>query len=419
MQSDTLAWRYRVISLFLLPFWLLHASWLALRYRSLDYLTQRLGFSQTKGDEPIWIHASSVGEVALVKPLIESLNKQHSLHLTTFTITGYLHAKAQITGVRISVLPIDFWPISRHFMRASSRQLGLIAETELWPETLYQAKKAGVKLLQINARLSKKTVDAPALLLPVLKQTLGYFDLHLTRSDSDNASFLQMGVAAEKLVVAGNLKFAASSEQLEYPCLIESPYLLFASTHQPEELLFAELRKEFPHNPLWVLAPRHPKRAHEILRTLKPLHLNIAQRSIGQPINDRTDLYLADTLGELKALMAHAILVVMGGSFNNIGGHNLLEPAALGKAVITGPSDSNICNDIEYLQSHQAIRQVSDIDELKLSLEQLLAQPEQIEQMAQAAQNAVREQASILTRYLDLIHQAHDSPVATTAKPAD
>ncbi len=419
MQSDTLAWRYRVISLILLPFWLLHASWLALRYRSLDYLTQRLGFSQPNRDEDIWIHASSVGEVALVKPLIESLYKHYPLHLTTFTITGYLHARAQIPGISISVLPIDFWPISRHFMRASRPKLGLIAETELWPETLYQAKRAGVKLLQINARLSKKTVDAPALLLPVLKQTLGYFDLVLTRSDSDKANFLQMGVAADKLLVAGNLKFAASSEQQEYPCLIERPYLLFASTHQPEELCFAELRKEFPQQPLWVLAPRHPKRADEILRSLKPLHLNIAQRSTGQPIDDTTDIYLADTLGELKALMAHAHLVVMGGSFNNTGGHNLLEPAALGKAVITGPSDSNICNDIEYLQSHQAILQVSDIDQLKLSLEQLLARPEQIEQMAQAAQHAVQEQASILTRYLDLIHQAHGSPVAGTANSAD
>ena len=419
MQSDTIAWRYRVISLILLPFWLLHASWLALRYRTFDYLAQRLGFGQKNTHDHIWIHASSVGEVALVKPLIESLSKTHSIHLTTFTITGYLHARQQIPELRISVLPIDCWPISRHFIQASRAQLSLIAETELWPETLYQAKKTGIKLLQVNARLSTKTVDAPTFLLPILKQTLSYFDFHLIRSDSDKTNFIKMGVKPEKLITAGNLKFAASSDQLDYPRLIERRYLLFASTHHPEELRFAELKKQLPDTPLWVIAPRHPVRAQEILSSLKPLNLNIAQRSIGQQVSDSTDIYLADTLGELKAFMAHAILVVMGGSFNNIGGHNLLEPAGQGKAVITGPSDDNIHNDIEYLQSHQAVLQVPDINELKLRLQQLLERPEQIEQLAQAAHKAVQEQTVILGRYLELIHQAHDSPAVAPANAAD
>lgn len=419
MVKATIAWRYRFISLILLPFWIAHASWLSLRYRTLDYLIQRLGFGQSNCSEHIWVHASSVGEVALVKPLIEALSESNNVQLTTFTITGYLYAKQQLPQLRITVLPIDFWPISHHFLRCANRVTGLIAETELWPETLYQAHQAGVKLLQINARLSSKTTDSPAFMLPILKTTLSYFDQHLTRTESDNNNFLRMAVAEEKLCVAGNLKYAAAKQNNEQPKLVNHPYLLFASTHNPEEKLFAQMKKEMDSDYLWVIAPRHPRRAEEILQSLKPLKLSIARRSIGDKITEATDIYLADTLGELKALMAHATLVVMGGSFNKVGGHNLLEPASLGKAVLTGPSDDNIHNDIAYLKSHNAIIQVQDIAELKQEIQLLLDQPQQINKLAQAAQSAVQQQSAILQRYLELIQLAHGSPATAPANSAD
>jgi 3-deoxy-D-manno-octulosonic-acid transferase len=419
MVKATIAWRYRFISVILFPFWLLHASWLSLRYRTLDYLVQRLGFCQHNPSDHIWVHASSVGEVALVKPLIEALSESQNVHLTTFTITGYLYAKQQLPQLRITVLPIDFWPITRYFFHCTNRLTGLIAETELWPETLYQAHKAGMKLLQINARLSSKTIDSPAFILPILKTTLSYFDQHLTRTESDNDNFLRMGVAEEKLCVAGNLKYAAANYRDDQAKLLNRPYLLFASTHTPEEKLFAQMKTEMENGYLWVIAPRHPRRAEEILQSLKPLKLSIARRSIEDQVTDATDIYLADTLGELKPLMAHATLVVMGGSFNQVGGHNLLEPASLGKAVLTGPSDDNIHHDISYFKSHNAIIQVQNIAELQQKIQQLLDQPQQINKLAQAAQNAVQQQSAILQRYLELIHLAHGSPATAPSNSAD
>jgi len=154
---------------------------------------------------------------------------------------------------------------------------------------------------------------------------------------------------------------------------------------------------------LAVIAPRHPARATQILRTLKPLKLDISQRSQGDAISAQTQIYLADTLGELKALFAHAEVVVMGGSFNRSGGHNVLEPASLCKAIITGPSDDNIHQDIALLSEQDGIIQVHDIDRLSMTLKQLLQQPDRAQQLASNACQVMEQQAHVLDEYIKII----------------
>ena len=175
---------------------------------------------------------------------------------------------------------------------------------------------------------------------------------------------------------------------------------MFASTHAPEERLFAEMIERIEQPPLCVIAPRHPKRAAEILRQLKPLALNIRQRSKYEAIDADTDLYLADTLGEMQPLMAHARLVVMGGSFTPVGGHNILEPARLGAAVVTGWSDDNIRADIEFLQAHQAIIQVRDIDELIAAINRLLNEESALEALRSQAASVMKNQSQTLQKTL-------------------
>lgn len=396
--------KYRLLSVLLFLFWIAHAFWHGVKYRQPAYVWQRLGFNR-KSDSPlIWVHASSVGEVALVRPLIEVLSKQHAVLLTTFTASGYQHAERIMPeGILIQILPIDFYPISKAFMHNHTFRLALIAETELWPETLYQFRSSDKPLLQINARLTEKSLQSAPWIRQILQQTLGYFDQHLTRNASDVQQFRAMGVDQVKIKVTGNLKYADTSEHSEHKNLIGRPYVLFASTHKPEEMLFAGLLKSHRLTELAVIAPRHPQRAPEILKSLQPLELKVRQRSLGEGIDEHTQLYLADTLGELKAFMAHATIVVMGGSFTEIGGHNVLEPARLGKAVITGPSDDNIRQDIDLLLQHQAIIQVANETELAQQLSYLLNHPKEIERLASNAGNLMAAQGHVLEDYLQAV----------------
>ena len=402
MSQRKPALSYRLLSFALFPVWILHALWQAIKNNQLNYFWQRLGFYPDKEYKPtIWLHAASVGEVELIKPLVEFLHKDTPILVTTFTVTGYQHALRSLpAGVFIRALPIDLLPVSQRFIKLFNFKLALIAETELWPETLYQTSKKGIPLIQLNARLSDKTLHTSGWIKNILKTTLGYFDSYLTRTEQDVNNLLAMGADKNRITVAGNLKYAHSAEETSYARLIQQPYILFASTHHPEEELFANLIKRLKLKKLIVIAPRHPYRAKEILKNLKSLGLNIKQRSQGEKLTTDTHIYLADTLGELKAFMAYAELVIMGGSFDNTGGHNVLEPARLGKAVITGPSDSNIQQDITLLLQHDAIIQVDGIDQLAENISLLLETPDSLQLLAKNAQKLMLSQSHILQNYL-------------------
>ena len=407
---------YRLLSLALFFVWLLHAVIQSVKHKDISYLLQRLGISKNKIlPNAIWVHAASVGEVELVKPLISVLSESHSIVLTTFTPTGNQHAKRIMPPeVQVTALPIDFMPICLFFILRNQFKLGLVAETELWPETLYSFKKLNMPLIQINARLSDKTLNNPYWLKQILSRTLGYFDAHLTRSEADVVTLKSMGVYASRIKICGNLKYAnfEDIENQDNTNLIDRPYLLFASTHDIEEKIFADVVQSLasdetisdPAKRLMVIAPRHPHRASDIKISLQSLGLNLSQRSKGEVISDQTQIYLADTLGELKPLMAHARLVIMGGSFTNVGGHNILEAAQLGKAVITGPSDDNIKQDISLLKQHDAIIQVDSQSELQLQLKELLTHPERINELAANARIVISKQQHVLKNYLSTIN---------------
>ena len=171
-----------------------------------------------------------------------------------------------------------------------------------------------------------------------------------------------------------------------------------ASSHEGEERLFLEQRPTGCLDKLIVIAPRHPTRSQSIQQQLTDMAIDYAVRSNEQAITDQTQVYLADTLGELKAFMAHTEIVIMGGSFNQTGGHNLIEPASLGCAIITGPSDSNIRQDIDALGD--GIIQVADMQSCWQQIEYLLANPEQTRKLAEKAQRAIQQGDNMLDCYL-------------------
>ncbi len=406
MSASKPAFSYRLFSFAFFMVWAFHALWQALKNKQLSFLWQRLGFyPDTESKQCIWIHAASVGEIELIKPLVEWLHQDHNIVVTTFTVTGYQHALRRLPDtILVTAIPIDFAPLSRHFFQRFNFKLALIAETELWPETLYQATRQGIPLIQINARLSDKSLQSSEWIKTILKTTLGYFDHYLTRTEQDVNKLIMMGADRSKITVAGNLKYAYTTSKTKYDRLIQRPYILFASTHQPEEQLFAQLIKPLALKQLIVIAPRHPQRAREILNSLKSLGLNIKQRSLKENVTADTQIYLADTLGELQGFMKFAELVIMGGSFNSTGGHNVLEPARLGKAVITGPSDGNIKQDITLLSQHNAIIQVSGRDQLSEQIVLLLNSPESLEELSNNARKIMHSQSHILENYLKFIN---------------
>jgi len=406
---------YRLLSPVLFLFWLIHAVIHAYQTKTWRYIPQRLGFIPKPVKNSLWLHASSVGEVNLIQPLCERLiSKGHLLTITTFTATGLQRAEELFSSTAcISALPIDCWPISSLFRAKLKAKAAIIAETELWPETLFQMANAHIPLIHINARLSKKSLKTAKPILNLLKQTLAYFNVHLCRYPEDIADFKAMDVTEAQLKVLGNLKYATHKNSDTYlNNLINQPYILCASTHDNEEVqLSALIHSKNESFPLLVIAPRHPKRCADIIKALKDhsiLEKHIAIRSKNQPISSATKIYLADTLGEMKALFHHAELVIMGGSLVNIGGHNILEPAALAKCIVTGPSDSNIKNDVKALIEHDAIIQVNNFHQLSNEINTLLKQPEHRRKMGENALAYVQSFDQILERYVDHIESVID-----------
>ena len=335
MNSESPGAAYRLFSLLLLPLWLIHASWHGLSQELPSYFKLRFfGSRASPVKESIWVHAASVGEVTAITPLVKKLVEDgQNILFTSFTASGLQTIRRQFPDdIASSVIPVDFLPCCLLFLRQHSIKLCLLMETELWPELLYQTARRNIAVIQVNARLSRKTTEAPIFIRYLLRRCLSSIRLHLTRNDLDRRLLIGLGADSENIKIIGNLKSRLDTEA-SYDVLIERDYILLASSHEDEEALFLEHRMNI--QPLIVIAPRHPKRSLAIQKTLSDTGIRFAVRSKNQAIDKDTEVYLADTLGELRALMAHAQLVVMGGSFDQTGGHNLIEPAGLGGPVIT------------------------------------------------------------------------------------
>jgi len=398
-------WAYRLLALGLAPFWLLHALRHGRKHGQSDYLSLRLGGIDRAADPPrLWVHASSVGEVNAVIPLVEALlERGESILFTSFTATGY-QAITQAMDDRVTrgIIPIDCITSCRKFFRNHRIKLGLITETELWPELLFQASRREIPLLLVNARLSAKSSRANAFVRGLLGKTLTCFGAILARSGRDRDALLALGAEPEKISVLGNLK--SQRGQLAPPQrLVERDYLLLASSHAGEEKQFLENRPGALQHKLLVIAPRHPQRSAEIEREIASLGLRYALRSKADRLDSSTEVYLADTLGELTSLMAFAQIVVMGGSFDRTGGHNLIEAASLGCATITGPSDSNIREDIDMLGD--GIEQVQDMAQCWRLIEHLLQDPARTRALGRKAQARLDQQPDVIGRYLETIEQ--------------
>lgn len=405
-------WRYTLLTTLLAVPVLLHTLWQALRFRDARYFRERMGlYAGTTPCHSLWIHAASVGEVNAVMPLIHALQQRHpqlAITLTTSTPSGGSAARRQLPATaRQHYLPFDWGFAVRNFLRYLQPNACLIMETELWPRLYQGCADRQIPITIINGRISPRTLRASPWMRELYAQTLRQVQHILARSDTDRARFIDLGANAETINTLGNIKFARPGGNSHAAAiLLPRPYLLAASTREGEELQILRAWNRIDHGDrLLVMVPRHPQRLAGILRELQPQEANIAVRSRNDEITTATQLYIADTFGELGGFIAGADLVVMGGSLEPFGGQNLLEVARAGKALIFGPHMENFADEAQLLLEHEAAIQVHDEHELRQVMERVLADAAQRQQMGASGKALMEQRAHIVDDYLDALQQ--------------
>jgi len=391
---------YRIVLLALLPLvliLLLIRSRKSKAYR--QRLLERLGFfPQPAMQDGILVHAASVGEVIALKSFIDELLLTYPntpITITTFTPTGSEQVKKLFANkVQHSYLPLDVYPCTQLFLRRLRPKLVIFMETELWPNLVAQCVSKKIKLLLINGRLSKKSLNSYQKINALIKPCLNSFDDILTQSQENLTHFTQLGAQTSRCRNVGNLKFdisindniqhkQAELAQLINPeCSVKRKIWLVASTHEGDEVIvlnaFREVLAEFPQL-LLVIVPRHPERFDRVAKLCQQHDFSLARRSENTLVNDQ-QIWLLDSLGELMAGFALSDIVTMGGSFSEVGGHNPLEPALFKKPIIVGSDMSNFTEILQQLLQKKALLQLPQdnaVEQLTQAVNTLLHQPEQ------------------------------------------
>jgi 3-deoxy-D-manno-octulosonic-acid transferase len=406
---------YRLLIAFLAPVFLIYTIRLAIKFKSLIYFKQRLGFSCAEfKQQPIWIHCASVGEVNTFIPLLEIFIQrlpQQPFLITTNTVTGAATLeKHPITNTQHCYLPIENSYAIKRFLNKTQPKLALIMETEIWPLLFFLINKKNIPLSIINGRLSVKTINTANWIKKLYRSTLKHVDIILARSEQDYKAFKKLGGDAIKVQEVGNLKFSQprSSSTISLKNFTNREYILAASTHNDEELQLANLWEEINlRNTLLVIVPRHPDRGIAIFKQLSALGLNVAIRSKGDTITKETHIYIADTLGELSEFMNHAEIVFMGGSLISHGGQNLLEAAQLGKAIIVGPHMHNFQNEVDLFKQQHACIQVNNTSELGTVIQSLLIDSNNRTSLGHCAEKIMSQQTGIAEIYLNKLQEVY------------
>ncbi len=345
----------------------------------------------------IWIHGASVGETLSALPLIRTLailNPTAHILVTSGTVTSARLLEKQLPPQAFhQFVPLDTPLYARRFLDHWKPDAVLWLESELWPNLLQQVKQRAIPAVLLNGRITAKSAARwnHPLLKSWIRDILAAFPLLLAQSQDMAERYRQLGAADVRL--AGNLKFTApvltgkatTLEGLKV-ALGERPRWVMASTHEGEEAIALavhdRLKQRWP-DLLTLIVPRHPQRAAEILAGMKGHH--IAQRSQNQRIDGTTEIYLADTMGELGVFYRSAPLACVGGSFSGKGGHNPIEAAQCGCAVLTGPDMSNFTDVAAEMTAAGALRRCADTEALATEIETLLAAPAELAAMQQAA----------------------------------
>ncbi|MFZ0734301.1 MAG: 3-deoxy-D-manno-octulosonic acid transferase [Candidatus Sulfotelmatobacter sp.] len=417
-----------------LPYWL---------YQSLRHGKYRRGFAERLGVVParllaantaktrtIWIHAVSVGEVLAVAGLVGQMQRafpQIRIVVSTTTDTGQDLARNRFGDANVFYFPMDFSFAIRPYLRMLQPELVILAETEFWPNFLRLVHASGSRIAVVNARISDRSWPRYQRFRWALRKMLAHVDLFLAQTQQDVERLESIGADSSRVRVTGNLKFDVILPMP--PPIVESlrqdlaaegagPILVCGSTVEDEEppLLkaFENLRVSHP-RAVMILAPRHPERFETVATLIQQMGITLRRRSLwrGEPLAG--GVFLVDTIGELVALYALADVAFVGGSLVPRGGHNIIEPAQHGVAIVTGNHTENFRDIVSMFQSRNAVRIVV-LAELPLVLLHLLEDESERHALGRRAKETVLSQMGATSRTLDALKALLESSASGTAQ---
>ena len=417
-----------LVALLSLPWWALQMLRLG-KYRA--GLAERLGRTppRLKRDGTagcIWIHAVSVGEVLAVSNLVRELERAAPgtpILVSTTTLTGQQLAREKFGDDRVFFLPLDFGFSVRPYLRLLRPRLLVLAETELWPNLLHMAKRQGAAVAIVNARISDRSFPRYRRFRRLFAPVLSEVDLFLAQTHEDCTRLLEIGAAAGRAHVSGNLKFdirpSANSPLVnDLRCAIpkDSPVIVCGSTAEgEEELLLAAFRRvrEKYAKAVMVLAPRHPERFDHVAGLVSARNLPLRRRS-SWSVRDALagGVFLLDSVGELASIYAVADVAFVGGSLMPLGGHNILEPAQHGVAVMTGPHTNNFREIVRIFEKGNALTVVTEAT-LAPELLQLLGDRSRRAALGQRASDLFRRHTGATSRTLEALRPFLPKETAT------
>ncbi len=370
----------------------------------------------------IWLHAVSVGESIAAAPVVRALQERYPqlpVTVTCMTPTGSERIRALFgDSVQHCYLPYDMPCRARAFLQKLQPVVAVVMETELWPNHIHQCARMNIPVVLANARLSERSARGyarfPKLTAPMLAQLSGI----AVQTQAEAERFLQLGARPEAVQVTGSIKFdlhiqpqlLQTAQQLREQWQLEQRKVWIAgSTHEGEDLLMLEAHQQllqaFP-AALLILVPRHPERFDTTYRLCQAQGLEVTRRSRAEPVTAATRVLLGDTMGEMLLLYALADVALVGGSLVPHGGHNLLEPAALGKPVLSGPHVFNFLEIAGQLKDAGALREVSDARETATAVARLWTDQKAWQDMQQAGQQVLKANQGALERLLKVIGDA-------------
>ncbi|ENW85699.1 hypothetical protein F906_02521 [Acinetobacter pseudolwoffii] len=387
-------------------------------------LTERFGpFQPPKNLHAIWFHVVSVGETNAAQPLIEHyLKSGHPVLVTNTTKTGQARAKSLFLKApyldlfQAVYLPADQKVLIRDFYQQYQPKLLLLMETELWPNLLDQAPEFDVATILLNARLSEKSAKGYARVKGLTRSMLQQLSQLLAQDTATQQRYIELGITAEKTQVLGNIKFDITAPQsfVEHAANLKQAWqlagrkiMILASTHAPEEKdILSALKSALDSNPklLCIVVPRHPERFDEVFQAAQSLNLITQRRSLAQNIEADTQVYLADSMGEMWLWYALSQACYVGGSLNEPGGgHNILEPIALNVPTVLGKNYFNFQTIVDEFVQADAVEVVQDAQQAAEVLLELLQDQIKAQRLNTAAQRIMQLNTGSLAKHIQVI----------------
>ncbi|WP_339843345.1 lipid IV(A) 3-deoxy-D-manno-octulosonic acid transferase [uncultured Halopseudomonas sp.] len=376
---------------------------------------ERLSLGGDLRPDGIWVHAVSVGETIAAAPMVKALLERYPhlpITITCMTPTGSEQIR-KLFGDKVghAYLPYDLPWLQGRFIHRLRPRIGVIMETELWPNMVHEAKAARVPLVLANARLSERSARGYQRVAWLVRPMFAALDWVAVQTQAEAQRFARLGVDQSAMSITGSIKFdlqpdpavldQASSLRAQ---MGERPVWIAASTHGGEdEQVLAAHREVLALHPdaLLILVPRHPERFNEVARLIEDADLKCVRRSSGETPMRADQVLLGDSMGELLMFYACADAAFVGGSLVSHGGHNYLEPAALGLPILSGPHSFNFTEISELLEGAGALQRVQDQAELAEAVTHLLSEPMVARQTGAKGLTVVRDNQGALQRLLD------------------